>query len=102
MAMKHVLVILLIQMEQMVGEEVRYSLIAYLWGILLLMVSFTIPDLFNQIGAVLIAVALIGMGWIDQTIGLAPAGEKVRAEWREWSAAREEDEGMEGMDSVSK
>lgn len=100
-----IMVILLIQMEQMVGEGARYSLIAYLWGILVVMSSLAITNLLVRAGLVLLAMGLVGMGWIDQTIGLEQAGERVRAGWREWKAVREdgeETEGVEGMDSVYK
>lgn len=91
-----ILVILLIQMEQMVGEEMRYSLLAYLGAFGLVATSPAIASSVVRWGAVILAAIVVYMGWIEQTTGLEQAGGRVRAGWRGWSAACEEDESDEG------
>ena len=89
-------------MEQMVGEEMRDSLILYLTGVGLVVSSFTFNSWVVRMTALLIAGLGVWMGWIKQTSRFEQTGERLRAGSEKWKAARDENEGMEGMESVYK
>lgn len=102
-----IFMILWIQLEQMDGEGARYSLGAYLFGVVGAVTSMFAESWVARAVVIGLAWIVVCMGWIDQSIGLEEAGDRVRAAWAERSAAREEDDSdadkrMEGMDSVYK
>ena len=100
-----IFVILYIQVQQMVGEGARYSFVTYLFGCISIGAFAGAESWVVRVVIVSLAVIVVWMGWVEQTIGLEQKGEQFRAAWADQNAGREdaeETEPMEGMDSVYK
>lgn len=82
-------IILGIQLDQMVGEDARYSLAAYLSGVALLVLSpFQSNIVFSGI-SVLLAILVIFLGVVKQFWGLPILWQRINEGWEAWNEWRQ-------------
>lgn len=95
-----IFVILLIQLEQMVGEDLRYTLRAYLLAFFCFLIALYHFVQGNLFFGVLFAGATVltgGLGLLDHRMGLEEAGDRTAAAWIDWRERRaSEDEESDG------